>query len=106
MSARVDADAQSAQTALGAPVVPPEATLDARAIAFDPDDRYGGPALPSDHPPWMRDTLSISQRARALLARVKPLVATVVAFWEHRVRRVVIGGRTLCVDQSGSYRLE
>jgi len=73
---------------------------------LDPDDRYGGHALPSDHPAWMKDTLSISQRTRALLARLKPVVVKVVAYWEHRVRSIAIGTRRLSVDPSGSYRLD
>jgi len=103
VSARVDLDAQ-----IGAPVpaAPTEAALEAQAIAFDPDDRYSGPALPSDHPRWMRDTLSISQRARALLTKIKPVAVAVISYWEHRIKRIVIGGQSLCVDQSGSYRLE
>ncbi len=72
----------------------------------DPDDRWGnGPALPADHPAWARDALSISQRARALLARIKPVVVRVVAFWEHRVKSIAIGNRTLSIDASGSYRV-
>jgi hypothetical protein len=76
------------------------------AIAFDPDDRYGSNALPSDHPQWMKDTLSISQRARTLLAKVKPIVIRVITAWDHRVRSISIAGRTLSVDASGSYRFD
>ncbi len=76
------------------------------AIAFDPDDRFGGNALPSDHPHWMKDTLSISQRARALIAKVKPVIVRVISAWDHRVRSISIAGRTLTVDASGSYRFD
>jgi hypothetical protein len=76
------------------------------AIAFDPDDRYGSNALPSDHPHWMKDTLSISQRARALIAKLKPVVVRVITAWDHRVRSISITGRTLKVDASGSYRFD
>ena len=76
------------------------------AIAFDPDDRYGGNALPNDHPRWMKDTLSISQRARTLLQKLEPVVMRVLTAWDHRIRSVEIGGRTLKVDASGSYRLD
>lgn len=103
MSARVDADA-----AAGAADAAPQefaATLPATAV-LDPDDRYGGHALPSDHPAWMKDTLSISLRTRALLARLKPVVVKVIAYWEHRVRSIAIGTRHLSVDASGSYRLD
>jgi hypothetical protein len=62
--------------------------------------------LPSDHPPWAKDTLSISQRARALLSRLRPIAIRVMTFWDHRVRSVFVGGRKLSVDASGSYRLD
>jgi hypothetical protein len=103
VSARVDPDTQ---IGVAQALVPNEAALEARALAFDPDDRFSGPALPNDHPRWMRDTLSISQRARAMLARIKPVAIRVINYWEHRLKRVVIGSQALCVDQSGSYRLE
>ncbi len=105
MSARVDADGQNAN-ALSLPAVPAGALQGLGPVAFDPDDRYGGNALPSDHPKWMKDTLSISQRARALLVRLKPVALRAIAYWEHRVRSIVVGGRTLSVDSSGSYRLD
>ncbi len=76
------------------------------AIGFDPDDRYGGNALPSDHPHWMKDTLSISQRARALIAKLKPVVVRVITAWDHHVRSISVAGRTLRVDASGSYRFD
>lgn len=62
--------------------------------------------LPRDHPQWVRDTVSISSRARALLERVRPVVIRVYAFWDHAVRSLSLGGRTLSVDASGSYRLD
>jgi hypothetical protein len=103
VSARVDVDAQAANASSPAlayvnplPIVP---------VPADPDDRWGGHALPNDHPAWMKDTLSISQRARALLATIKPIAIRVVAFWEHRVRSVALAGGRLSVDASGSYRL-
>ncbi len=103
MSARVEADAQvvlppgAAQLA-GSPALAP--------IAFDNDDQYGGPALPSDHPAWLKDAVSLSQRARALVAKLKPVVLHVVAVWEHRVRSIVVAGRKVSVDPSGSYRMD
>ncbi len=104
MSARLDPDAQtpaSASLAMTAAAMTPLA-----AIAVDPDDRWGGHALPSDHPAWMKDTLSISQRARALIAKLKPVVVQVVGFWEHRLRSIIVGNERLSVDTSGSYRLD
>ena len=104
MSGRVEPEAQlpPAETAPLALALPAAVA----AIAADPDDRYGGHALPNDHPAWMKDTLSISQRARALLLQIKPVVFHVVHFWEHRVRSIVLGNGRLSVDPSGSYRLD
>ena len=62
--------------------------------------------LPSDHPAWARDVVSLSQRARALLANVRPIVLKVFSAWEHRVRSIVVGGRTLSVDLAGCYRAD
>ena len=62
--------------------------------------------LPRDHPHWVRDTLSISSRARAVLERLRPIAVRVLSFWDHALRSVSIGGRSLSVDLSGSYRLE
>jgi hypothetical protein len=75
-------------------------------MALDSDDRWGGHTLPNDHPAWMKDTLSISQRARALLAQIRPAAVKVIAYWEHRVRSVIIGERRVSVDASGCYRME
>ena len=104
MSARVDPDLVPASAEGGAP--PPSAVAAPLGSALDPEDRWGGHALPGDHPAWMRDTLSISQRARAMLARIKPIVVKVATYWEHRVRSIAVGDRRLSVDGSGSYRLE
>ncbi len=103
MSARVDAETQAAAGDLA-----PSAYGSTPPIApsLDPDERWGGHALPHDHPAWMRDTLSISQRTRALLARLKPVALKVIAYWEHRVRSIVVGEGRLSVDASGSYRLD
>jgi hypothetical protein len=103
VSARVDAEAQAANAA-GPPLAYVNA-LPLAPIAADPEDRWGGHALPNDHPAWMKDTLSISQRARALLAKIKPIAIRVVAFWEHRVRSIALPGGRVSVDASGSYRL-
>ena len=104
MSARVDPDGGLLGLGLTAIATPaPEALA---PLAIDPDERYDGPALPGDHPAWMRDAVSMSQRARALLAALRPVVLHVIAAWEHRVRSIVIGGRSMKVDASGSYRID
>lgn len=103
MSARVEADAQAALTGGLPSTVAPLAAL---PIAFDNDDQFGGPALPSDHPAWLKDAVSLSQRARALIVKLKPIALAVIHAWEHRVRSVVIAGRKVSVDASGSYRMD
>ncbi len=103
MSARIEADAQGALatnlTAAGAPSA-------AAAIAFDDDDQFGRPALPNDHPAWLKDAVSLSQRARALVVKLKPIALAVIDAWEHRVRTIVVSGRRVSVDASGSYRMD
>jgi hypothetical protein len=68
-------------------------------------DATGIPELPSDHPQWQRDVVSISSRARALIANVVPIVVRTLAYWDHRIREIAFGSRTLSVDPAGSYRL-
>ncbi len=104
MSARVDPDGGLLALGLITTTTPPPEVL--APLAIDPDERYDGPALPGDHPAWMRDAVSMSQRARALLAALRPVVLHVIGAWEHRVRSIVVGGRSMKVDASGSYRLE
>lgn len=107
MNARVDPDAGSPPS----PTLLPNAIAGALAVppglpvSLDPDDRSGND-LPSDHPAWAKDSLSLSQRARAMFARLKPVVIKVLTFWDHRVRSIFVGGRKLSVDASGSYRLD
>ena len=75
------------------------------ALALDPDFEPSN-RLPPDHPPWARDAVALSQRARALLTRLRPVVVRVSAAWEHRVRSILGGGRRLSVDPSGCYRVD
>jgi hypothetical protein len=91
--------------AAGAPAEPrrPEA---AAGVTIAIDESAIESALPADHPAWTRDRLSLSSQARALLARIKPAVVTVLAFFDHRLRSVFVGGRKLSIDASGSYRLD
>lgn len=62
--------------------------------------------LPPDHPQWAKDTVTISNRAREFMARLKPVVVRVLTFWDHRVRALVLGDARICIDPSGSYRRE
>ncbi len=64
-----------------------------------------GPVLPGDHPAWQRDVLSISSRARALIAALRPFAVRILSFWDHHVREMTLGSRRFSIDPSGSYRL-
>jgi hypothetical protein len=77
---------------------PPPVVLDPEA---EPEYR-----LPNDHPAWARDVVSLSQRARALFTHLRPIVVKIFAAWEHRVRSIVVGGRTLSIDAGGCYRAD
>jgi hypothetical protein len=61
--------------------------------------------LPRDHPAWQRDILSVSARARAVVAALRPVVVRALTFWDHVVRSVNLGSRRIEVDPSGCYRL-
>lgn len=61
--------------------------------------------LPRDHPAWQRDVLSVSARARAIIAALRPVVVRVLTFWDHVVRSVNVGARRVEVDPSGCYRV-
>ena len=76
------------------PVLPP---IDAEAA--------GVPEFPAEHPPWQRDIVSISSRARALIANLVPVVVRTLSYWDHRIREVAFGARTLSVDPAGCYRI-
>lgn len=62
--------------------------------------------LPNDHPQWVRDAVAISRAARDLVARLKPIVISVLTIWDHGMRCIAVGGRRVGVDASGSYRIE
>lgn len=85
--------------------VPPNQTAPLLGLVADVELETA-PNLPRDHPSWMRDALAVSARARALIASLRPVVIRVLTFWDHHVRSIVVGGRTLGVDPSGSYRLD
>lgn len=75
------------------------------ALAPIDADASGTPELPSDHPQWQRDVVSISSRARAVMATIVPIVVRTLSYWDHRVREIAFGPRTLSVDPAGCYRL-
>jgi hypothetical protein len=62
--------------------------------------------LPLDHPRWVRDAIAVSARARELVARLKPVVVAAMSLWDHRLRSIIVGGRRVEVDPSGSYRAD
>ena len=95
---RIDVETQPA---LYAPVAPAP-----YVFPIVPDDELETPMLPREHPPWVKDALSVSHRMNTLIARVKPVIVRVLGFWDHAVRTISVGGRRLSVDASGSYRVE
>lgn len=79
----------------------------ARAVLpLIPDDELETPPLPREHPKWVKDALAVSQRARQIIAHLRPVVVRVLTFWDHHVRGIAVGGRELTVDISGSYRID
>lgn len=62
--------------------------------------------LPLDHPQWVKDAVTISTKARELLARLRPALVTILSFWDHRVRALAIGNTRVSIDPSGSYRID
>jgi hypothetical protein len=62
--------------------------------------------LPNDHPTWVRDAIALSQRARDIVARLKPAVVRILTFWDHRLRCIVVGDRRVRIDASGCYRAD
>ncbi len=81
------------------------AGIPAEAVHLAPIDVEGPGSLPRDHPAWQHDVLAVSSRVRAILAGLQPVVVRVLGFWDHAVRSIGIGRRSLEVDPSGSYRL-
>ena len=99
MLQRVDADEShglgSPSHAYADPIVPAAADLE-----------LGSDSLPNEHPRWVKDSLAVSQRARALVARLRPIAMRILTFWDHRVRSAFVGGLHVRIDPSGSYRVE
>jgi hypothetical protein len=61
---------------------------------------------PHDRPRWVRDAVAVSQRARELIARLRPAAVHVLSFWDHRIRAIVVGDRRVQIDASGCYRID
>lgn len=75
-------------------------------LGLVPDEELETPLLPSEHPKWVRDAIAVSQRARNVLARFKPVAVRILTFWDHHIRSAMVSGRRLTIDVSGSYRVD
>lgn len=92
----------------------PSSAYEAAALALPthailpvaPNDELQTPNLPREHPAWAADTLTLSSRARAIVAQLVPVLIRVLSFWDHRTRSATIGTRRLAIDAAGGYRLE
>jgi hypothetical protein len=62
--------------------------------------------LPYDQPRWVKDAIAVSQRAREIIAKLRPAAVHVLCFWDHRIRAIVVAGRQVQVDASGCYRTD
>ncbi len=62
--------------------------------------------LPNDQPRWVKDAVAVSQRARELIANLRPAAVHVLSFWDHRIRAAWVADRRVAVDASGCYRVE
>ena len=62
--------------------------------------------LPHDHPRWVKDAVAVSQRARELIAKLRPVIVRVLSFWDHQIRAITVGGRRVAIDSSGCYRTD
>ena len=70
------------------------------------DGELETPLSPHDRPRWVRDAIAVSQRAREVIARLRPVAVRVLSFWDHRMRRIVVGECCVRVDASGCYRID
>jgi hypothetical protein len=61
---------------------------------------------PHDQPRWVKDAVAVSQRAREIIAKLRPAAVHVLCFWDHRIRAIVVGNRCVQVDASGCYRTQ
>jgi hypothetical protein len=97
-------DAAAPGPALDPPSVAmlPLAVTPAHVADVDPELHA---TLPRDHPAWQRDILSVSARARAVVAALRPVVVRALTFWDHALRSIAVGSRRVEVDPSGCYRV-
>jgi hypothetical protein len=99
--------------------MPPRVEYDEPQALASPPGAYAAPvvlatsdaeldsgSLPPEHPRWVKDSLAVSQRARELIARLRPIAVRILTFWDHRIRHAVVGGLTVHVDPSGCYRID
>jgi hypothetical protein len=61
---------------------------------------------PHDQPRWVKDAVAVSQRAREIIAKLRPAAVRVLSFWDHHIRSIVVANRRVCIDASGCYRTE
>jgi hypothetical protein len=71
-----------------------------------PDAELETALSPHDQPRWVKDAVAVSQRARELIARLRPAAVRVLSFWDHRIRAVAIGDYRVQIDASGCYRVD
>ena len=101
MLRRIEAEEGAGVAKSAAPPIPGDPI-----VAPVADVELESSSLPHGHPHWVRDAIALSQRARELLERLRPVAIRVLSLWDHRVRSTVVGDRRICVDSSGSYRAE
>jgi len=101
MLQRIEREERPASLVAGLGLAQPEPIVVAVA-----ETEFDSTPLPHDHPKWAKDALTVSQRARELMTRLKPVVIQILTFWDHRIRSIAIGDRRVNVDPSGSYRVD
>jgi hypothetical protein len=75
-------------------------------VAAVPEAELETALLPQDHPRWVKDAIAVSQRAREIFAKLRPVALQVLCFWDHRIRSIVVADRRVAVDASGCYRAD
>ena len=101
MLRRVELEEKAPAVALRIGAAPAEAIVPSVA-----DTELETALLPNDQPRWVKDAVAVSQRARELIAKLRPAAVRVLSFWDHRIRSTVVAGRRVQIDASGCYRTE